>query len=73
MVEETIEKSFTLNATDRCDSCSAQALVLVKGVSGELMFCGHHYAKNEKALSNFAYEVIDEREKLNNRIETPQQ
>ena len=73
MIEEKVEKSFTLNATDRCDSCSAQALVLVKGVSGELMFCGHHYAKNEKALSNFAYEVIDEREKLNNRIETPQQ
>ena len=73
MIEEKVEKSFTLNATDRCDSCSAQALVLVKGVSGELMFCGHHYAKNEKALSNFAYEVIDEREKLNNRIETPKE
>ena len=28
------------------------------------MFCGHHYNKNEAALVNFAYEVIDERDKL---------
>jgi hypothetical protein len=62
--EKTIEKEYILKAVDRCDSCSAEALVLVKGVGGELMFCGHHYAKNEKALEKFAYEVIDEREKI---------
>jgi len=28
------------------------------------MFCGHHYVKNEKALKDFAYEIVDEREKL---------
>lgn len=58
------EKKYILGPIDRCDSCSAEALVLVKGVTGELMFCGHHYNKNEAALVNFAYEVIDERDKL---------
>ena len=58
------ENKYVLGPINRCDSCSAEALVLVKGVTGELMFCGHHYAKNENALANFAYEVIDERDKL---------
>jgi hypothetical protein len=75
MVSEPIveEKEYVLNATDRCDQCYAEALVLVKGVTGELMFCGHHYAKNESAISKFAYEVIDERDKLieNKNIEPP--
>lgn len=66
MIEEEVveKKEYVLKATDRCDQCSAEALVLVKGVSGELMFCGHHYVKNENALSKFAYEIIDERDKL---------
>lgn len=64
-VEEIVPiKEYVLGPANRCDQCSAEALVLVKGVTGELMFCGHHYAKNETALSNFAYEVIDERNKL---------
>ena len=60
----TEEKKYILGPVDRCDQCSAEALVLVKGVAGELMFCGHHYNKNESSLVNFAYEVIDERDKL---------
>jgi len=64
-VEEVVPvKEYVLGPINRCDQCSAEALVLVKGVAGELLFCGHHYAKNETALVNFAYEVIDEREKL---------
>ncbi len=58
------EKPYVLSATDRCDQCSAEALVLVKGVNGELMFCGHHYNKNEVALIKFSYEIVDERNKL---------
>jgi hypothetical protein len=56
-----------LNGSDRCDGCGSQAYVWVKGVSGELLFCGHHYTKimnNEKgkeSLTSFAFEVIDER------------
>jgi hypothetical protein len=58
------ESKYILGPIDRCDQCSAEALVLVKGVTGELMFCGHHYNQNESALANFAYETIDERDKL---------
>ena len=58
------KQEYILSPLNRCDQCYAEALVLVKGVTGELMFCGHHYAKNEAGLANFAYEIIDERDKL---------
>ena len=62
--EQISEKEYVLKVIDRCDSCNSQAYVLVKGVSGDLMFCSHHYNKNEAALIKFSYEIIDEREKL---------
>ena len=62
--EKEIEKEYVLKVADRCDSCNSQAYVLVKGVSGDLMFCGHHYNKHEAALIKLSYEIIDEREKL---------
>ena len=62
--EKVFEKEYVLKAIDRCDSCGAQAYVMVKGVNGELLFCSHHYNKNKIALKEFAYEIIDEREKL---------
>ena len=70
---EITKPEYILGAKDRCDQCAAEALVLVKGVGGELMFCGHHYNKNEAALIKFAYEVVDERNKLkeNKNIEPP--
>ena len=65
-----VSKTYTLTINDRCDKCQAQALIKVKGVSGELLFCSHHYNKimnnpngYEKMMS-FIVEVIDEREKL---------
>lgn len=64
------EKEYTLNALDRCDSCSAQAYVQVKGSTGDLMFCGHHYEKimnNPDAYTKmmaFMLEVVDERDRL---------
>lgn len=56
----------TLTALDRCDSgkCGAAAKVLVKGLEGELLFCGHHYNKHETALDSWAYETVDERHLL---------
>lgn len=52
----------TLTALDRCDQgCGAAAKVLVKGLQGELLFCGHHYHKNEEALSSWSYDIVDER------------
>lgn len=64
---ETTKQERQLKIADRCDKCGSQAFVLVKGVNGELYFCGHDYAKNEKALEKFAYEVIDERSYINER------
>jgi hypothetical protein len=67
-IQET--KEWILSPLNRCDSCAAEALVHVKGLGGELMFCGHHYNKiidspvGYKKMMDFMYEVIDEREKL---------
>ena len=61
--EEATERQ--LKIADRCDRCGSQAFVLVKGIAGELMFCGHHYNKNEEALVKYAYEIIDERSHIN--------
>lgn len=64
------KNEWLLTNMDRCDKCSAQALVLVKGMSGELLFCGHHYnsiiddVSGYEAIMNFAYEIIDERSKI---------
>lgn len=61
------EQEITLTTLDRCDAkdCGAQAYVKATGVSGELLFCGHHYNKfNGEKLEAFAYEVIDERDRL---------
>jgi len=62
--EEVVEKSYVLGPQDRCDSCSSEALVWVNGVAGELLFCGHHYKKHEEKLKDYAFEIIDERDKL---------
>jgi hypothetical protein len=43
-------------------------MYIVKLIDGELAFCGHHYAKNERALDKDAYEVIE----LNKTEEVPQ-
>jgi len=66
MMTEEISK-VELKVSDRCDRCGAQAFVLVQGVTGELMFCGHHYTENEKALTNFAFNVFDHRDRINSK------
>ena len=64
------EKEWLLKATDRCDRCAAQAYVMVKGSTGDLLFCAHHYDKimnNPDAytkMMSFMLEVVDERERL---------
>jgi hypothetical protein len=66
-----LQQEITLMATDRCDAeCSAQAYVKVVGVSGELLFCSHHYNKiinnpvGADKMEKFAYQIIDERDRL---------
>lgn len=69
-VEATTKESYKLTVSDRCDYCGSQAYIMVKGVSGELLFCAHDYVKilssesGKAKLEAFAFEVIDEREKL---------
>jgi hypothetical protein len=40
-----------LTRADRCDRCSARALVRVLLPAGELLFCGHHARAHEEHLS----------------------
>lgn len=64
------EKEYVLKVIDRCDRCSAQAFVMVKGSTGDLLFCGHHYDKimnnpdSYTKMMAFMLEVIDERDRL---------
>lgn len=70
MIEEDIKQEWILKATDRCDSCSSEALVRVTGLNGELSFCGHHYNKIMNSpegyakMMSFMITIIDERDKL---------
>ena len=70
ITEEVVENEWLLKATDRCDSCAAEALVKVTVLNGDLMFCGHHYNKimdNPESYAKmmaFMLTIIDEREKL---------
>jgi hypothetical protein len=67
-VEEKIE--WTLTPKDRCDRCTAEALVQVTGINGDLLFCGHHYNKimenvvGYEKMMKFAITITDERSKL---------
>jgi hypothetical protein len=68
LVDEKVEtREVELKVTDRCDACSAQAFVYLKGISGELYFCGHHYAKNEEKLQSWAFTIVDARDTINSK------
>lgn len=71
-------KEWVLTANDRCDGkqCGAQAYVKVTGVTGELYFCAHHYdlvmnsPTGYEKMMNFAFDFVDERERLiENRLQ----
>jgi hypothetical protein len=74
-VVETVE--WVLTAADRCDAdCSAQAYVMVEGVTGQLLFCNHHYNEimdsigGYEKMMKFAFNITDERERLvENRLQ----
>ena len=70
ITEEVVQEEWILKATDRCDSCAAEALVKVTGISGDLMFCGHHYnrimdnSEGYSKMMSFMLTIVDERHKL---------
>ena len=53
-----------LNATDRCDSCGAQAYVRAIVAGSELLFCAHHARKHEIKLKEVATSWHDETDRL---------
>jgi hypothetical protein len=69
MIEQE-NQVWILDATDRCDSCAAQAYIKVIGRTGELLFCSHHYNKivdnavGYDKMMKFMVEIIDERKRL---------
>ena len=72
ILDRTAKRELTVH--DRCDAdCASQAFVKVEGVTGELLFCAHHYNKIMKdangylALTSFAIKTIDEREFVDQR------
>lgn len=48
-----------LLATDRCDSCGAQALVRATFLTGMLLFCRHHARKNHEGLARQGVLIFD--------------
>ena len=55
-----------VRSEDRCDRCGAEALVrvVIRTTQLPLLFCGHHYAKQEAALDGVAVVTHDERASL---------
>jgi len=70
MIKDEVKQEWQLSPKDRCDRCNAEALVKVTGITGELLFCGHHYNKimaipdGYNSMMSFMISVIDERQKL---------
>lgn len=61
------QEDKVLKISDRCDRCSAQAFILAQGVSGILLFCGHHYHKYEYAITQWAYKIVNELDTINEK------
>jgi hypothetical protein len=48
-----------LTAEDRCDRCSARALLRATFLHGDLLFCGHHARETGYKLALKAVSVYD--------------
>ncbi|APZ34494.1 MULTISPECIES: DUF7455 domain-containing protein [Microbacterium] len=55
---------YRLTATDRCDSCGAQAYIAAEVNGSELLFCAHHGRKYEEKLREVATSWHDETARL---------
>ena len=55
-----------LSGHDRCDNggCNAAAYVRVRMQAGDLVFCGHHYARHEAVIATSGATVRDDRSRL---------
>lgn len=57
MITKAVDQKMT--AMDRCDSCGAQARVIVSFLNGELMFCGHHARALSKPILLKSLSIYD--------------
>ena len=65
MTTTVVEGAASLNASDRCDRCGAQAYVRVTMTSGfELLFCAHHSKEHADKLKQVALEIHDETQRI---------
>jgi hypothetical protein len=65
-----LDSGHQLTASDRCDSCGAQAYIRVAIGSSELLFCAHHGKKYQEKLATIASDWHDESDRLlqDNRV-----
>lgn len=63
MSTSTVES--TLDASDRCDRCGAQAYLRVTlNSGGQLLFCAHHGRAHQDKLQQVALKIQDETARL---------
>jgi len=53
---------------EKCDKCSARALVKAFFLQGELFFCHHHYRELDIGEKAYFLQFVDENEKLETGI-----
>ena len=59
-----------LTYSDRCDRCGAQAFIKIILLTGELLFCVHHFTQHETVLRSATINILDERSKINGKSES---
>lgn len=65
MTTAVAPRDASLNASDRCDRCGAQAYLRVElAGGGELLFCAHHGRAHEEKLREVAIQIHDETDRL---------
>ena len=63
MTQEPVQQR-ELTLQDRCDNCSAAALVVATFMQGELMFCGHHARSLKDSLIKKSINIFDPNNEL---------
>lgn len=69
-IDDSPALSDILTNADRCDQCGAQAYHLVQDIPGAesgLLFCNHHFRRNEEKLRRLTDNFIDESYKINEK------
>jgi len=61
---DELASTHELTASDRCDSCGAQAYIRVSIGDSELLFCAHHGKKHQEKLAAIATDWHDESSRL---------